>query len=203
VAAGPRRTPDDLPDFSTLTNDEDRERKAETQRPGFYAVVATPDSFSRLPEYATATASSRQAGPQSPVESLTGPTSSSGPQQVHRDPNTVLLDIFEESSPPPSATYAVSALSRRGSFPDTFGGLRISTPANVGGLTSATSSTPRVSSADDDLVTHFREHIVKRLIQPVVEGQNRQSLVLGTTRDVFEIEAARYRPVSVADEHIY
>lgn len=44
---------DHLPDFSVLTSDEDRERKAVVHKPGTFGVVVTPDSFRDLPEYAT------------------------------------------------------------------------------------------------------------------------------------------------------
>lgn len=40
-----------MPPFSTLTTDEDRERKAEATGPGQYFVLANPGSFASLPEY--------------------------------------------------------------------------------------------------------------------------------------------------------
>ena len=42
---------DILPPFSSLTNDEDRERKAELKPVGTYIVVVNPASFVNLEEY--------------------------------------------------------------------------------------------------------------------------------------------------------
>lgn len=54
-----------LPAFATLTNDEDRERKAESTLPGTYSVVVTPKSFADLPEYAISGESSTARGQRS------------------------------------------------------------------------------------------------------------------------------------------
>lgn len=194
---------DDLPAFATLTNDEERERKAETQRPGTFSVVATPESFSGLPEYSAAASSQAAPSPsgrrpsvQSGHGSTGSPVSSSGRSQPTRaDPNTVVLDKFEDPSPPLPAQYSVLPTSRRPSIPDALQQLSISASPAITSRPSFTSPLPRAAGADDPLISHFRQNISRRLIQPVLEGQAAQDLVPGSTRDVFEIEAARFPPV--------
>lgn len=46
-----RAQEDILPPFSTLTTDDERERKAESRDPGTFVVVANLTSFADLPEY--------------------------------------------------------------------------------------------------------------------------------------------------------
>ncbi|RMZ86278.1 hypothetical protein DV736_g6496, partial [Chaetothyriales sp. CBS 134916] len=74
---------DNLPPFTQLQTDEDRERKAERSRPGKYYVVINPESFSHLSVAASQTSS----------QSATG-----GILRLI-DLNTV-LSRFEEANPP-------------------------------------------------------------------------------------------------------
>ena len=86
-----------LPAFATLTNDEDRERKAETPLPGTYSVVVTPKSFADLPEYAIASGSPTARGqPSARQQARTGSGSSN---RARSDPNAIVLDRFEDLSP--------------------------------------------------------------------------------------------------------
>ncbi|GFF27933.1 hypothetical protein IFM58399_01840 [Aspergillus lentulus] len=50
-ASSDSATHDLLPPFPLLATDEERERKAETSRPGTYHVIVIPESFTHLPEY--------------------------------------------------------------------------------------------------------------------------------------------------------
>ncbi|KAK0354024.1 hypothetical protein LTR91_025024 [Friedmanniomyces endolithicus] len=198
-ASGPTTSPwDNLPAFTTLTSDEERERKAETQRPGTFAVVATPDSFSSLPEYASAMlAGGRRPSVQSTQGSVSSPTSSSGWQSTRPDPNTVVLERFEDGAPLTTTSYSVSVPPQRSDvhIPDAMRYLSIRTSPQVASLPNTTATYTRIPSSDDHLTAHFRQNIVRRLIQPQVPGQSQHRLVPGSTRDVFELEAARFRPL--------
>ncbi|KAL5333749.1 hypothetical protein BJX70DRAFT_391932 [Aspergillus crustosus] len=88
---------DVLPDFSTLTSDEDRERKAQGSVPGTYHVIVVPESFSRLPEY---TEDAFEAVPSNPYSSPLSEYSSYDPMDevtTSEDPNVVILNRFKDS----------------------------------------------------------------------------------------------------------
>lgn len=101
---------DDLPPFSDLTNDEDRERKAETQDPGTFHVVVNPESFSDLPEYRDNAEAVTEAGLSEVAAGkrpATWPASGDGEQMVDgtlptEDPNVVILRHFEDPGRRPS-----------------------------------------------------------------------------------------------------
>ncbi|KAL8958428.1 MAG: hypothetical protein Q9183_005838, partial [Haloplaca sp. 2 TL-2023] len=119
--AGPPRH-DFLPAFSKLTNDEDREKKAEFRAPGSYHVIVTPSSLARLEEYKTV-----QEDEQTPVTagSKASNPSSLGCQSpelesnilTFKDPDIVMLRVFEDntkklSSPmSPLSRFALSSSS--------------------------------------------------------------------------------------------
>lgn len=176
---------DDLPEFASLTTDEDRERKAITQRPGTFAVVATPESFYDLPEYAAVSPSSHRrtsgsstrGGHGSPMTNLTR-------SRTLPDPNTVLLERFEEPSSLPVGTFTISAGSRRGSFPENLEQLSITTPP-----TAPAPPTPG-QSPDDQLLIHFRRYIAPRLLQPQQDLSSP-----GAAQDVLGREAVRFAPL--------
>ncbi|KAK4500039.1 hypothetical protein PRZ48_008225 [Zasmidium cellare] len=187
---------DALPEFATLTNDEDRETKARTSRPGTYGVVVTPESFYDLPEYAA----------HSPQESrrMSGASSSSargargsgrpglGRSNTASDPTVVVLDKFEDASPVSTGPLSAATESRRSSFPEALGQLSITTPPYNASISTGP-HTPQVRS-DDHLIAHFRRYIVPRLAQPQQEsipGFPSQ----GSTRDVLEFEATRFPPL--------
>jgi hypothetical protein len=193
--ANAQRTPStDPPTFATLTSDEQRERKAEIHRPGTFAVVATPDSFSSLPEYAHR---GRRPSTQSAQDSIGSPGSSSSRSVTRPDPNVVVLERFEEAAPPQSMSYPVAVPSRRPSMPDVMRKLSLTTSPQVTNPAFSPPPYTRIPSSDEHLTDHFRRNIVLRLIQPVLQGQVQHGLVPGSTKDIFELEAARYRPVSV------
>ncbi|KAK3647070.1 hypothetical protein LTR56_008238 [Elasticomyces elasticus] len=196
TASSSTRPWDDLPAFAALTSDEERERKAETQRPGTFAVVATPDSFSNLPEYASAAQSSaRRPSVQSTQSSLGSPASTSARLQHQPDPNTVVLDRFEETSPPTTASLPTRGGPSKPDIPEGMRNLSIATPLQVTSSIPAASTYNRIPNSDDHLTAHFRQSIVRRLTQPLMQGQARHGLVPGATEDVFELEATRYRPL--------
>lgn len=57
-----RTSEDTLPPFSTLTTDDEREKKAESRDPGTFVVVANLTSFADLPEYRDETPGSLRRG---------------------------------------------------------------------------------------------------------------------------------------------
>lgn len=189
---------DDLPAFSTLQTDDERERKAETQLPGTYGVVVTPDSFSDLPEYASTTSpnNSRRMSAQS-QGSLAGRTSSlSRTNTQQHDPNTVVLDRFEDVSPGAGSPFALAPNNRRPSLPESMYYLNITTPPSAATPALATAPAGQPSPPGHSLITRFRHYILQRLCQPQVEGTSPGIIMAGSTKDMFEIEARRFTPVS-------
>ncbi|KAL4940809.1 hypothetical protein BDV06DRAFT_15216 [Aspergillus oleicola] len=87
---------DMLPDFSRLTSDEDREKKAQSSAPGTYNVVVVPESFARLPEYTEEVIDSVLGNPYlSPMSEY-----SYDPMDdvvTSEDPNVVILHQFKDS----------------------------------------------------------------------------------------------------------
>lgn len=169
-----------------------------TQRPGTYGVVVTPESFSDLPEYAaTAPPSSRRMSEQSRRRSVGSPGPSFSQSSSRVDPNFVVLNRFEDPLPAASAPSHIHSPTRRPSFPDALQQLSISSSPQTTIPTYPATPISRVVSADDHFITHFRRYIVRRLVQPLSDIQARDAVVLGSTRDVFEVEAARFPPVSL------
>ncbi len=74
--------------------------------------------------------------------------------------------------------------------------LFISTSLEAAILPNTTATYTRIPGSDDHLIAHFHQTIVRRLIQPQLPGQSQHRLVPGSTRDVFELEAAHFLPVS-------
>ena len=188
---------DDLPAFSVLTTDYERERKAGTQRPGTFGVVVTPDSFSELPEYASASAhGSRRASVQSHTSSFGNQTPPLGRPltRIRTDPHVVVLDKFEDVPTASPGSFSVPSPARRPSLPDGLQYLSITAPqpANVVLPNSPLSSSAR---RDDQFMARFRHYIAPRLFQPQVEGVPSEVILPGSTRDAFELQAARFQPV--------
>ncbi|SMQ52596.1 unnamed protein product [Zymoseptoria tritici ST99CH_3D7] len=184
------RRPDDLPEFAALTTNEDRERKAETRRPGTFSVVATPESFYDLPEYACVSPSNRPRGTHgSSRGALSGSRPGFGRAQTFPDPNTVLLDRFEETSPTSLSPSIAVEESRSGSVPDILQHLSLTTPPPHASTVTSAPPTP-VIGPDDHLLNHFRNYIAPRLTQPQLDTPF-------PTRptDIFEAESVRFRPL--------
>ena len=91
-----------LPPFSTLTNDEDREKKAEYRAPGTYNIVVNPSSFVDLEEYREFLddvkpnlGSMLKNSPQR-QQSLDSVQSRSSGEDFSDDPDIVILSKFED-----------------------------------------------------------------------------------------------------------
>ncbi|KAL4808562.1 hypothetical protein BDV18DRAFT_135309 [Aspergillus unguis] len=85
-----------LPDFSMLTSDEDREKKAQGSVPGTYHVVVVPESFTRLPEY---TEDALEHIPTNPYLSPLSEYSTDPMDEIiiSDDPNVVILNQFRDT----------------------------------------------------------------------------------------------------------
>jgi hypothetical protein len=105
------------------------------------------------------------------------------------DLNTVVLDRFEETSPPPFSPVISAGESRSDSIPDVMQHLSLMPPSlSITNIPSAP-STPLISS-DDHLILHFRQHIAPRLIQPQLDAN-----FYAQGRNMFEQEAAHFPPL--------
>lgn len=182
---------DHLPDFSVLTSDEDRERKAVVHKPGTFGVVVTPDSFRDLPEYATVGRSSsfrsRRGGSGRPGSAIGRSVA------LPVDTNTVILDKFEDVSPVKVASTSSSGGGRSEDFGEHMQRLSITSPPPPPPYIPSVIMAPinPTVSQDHHLLQHFRNYIVPRLVQPQADGIISQ----GSTRDVLEREALRFPPL--------
>lgn len=94
---------DYLPPFSSLTNDGDREKKAEFRAPGTYNIIVNPSSFKDLEEYRESNDYSNRApvGKRSSLDQPSQPRNPTGIASLHsseypqKDPNVVILEKFE------------------------------------------------------------------------------------------------------------
>lgn len=94
---------DTFPPFASLTNDEDRERKAELKAPGTYHIVVNPASFLDLEEHSvgeighnpTTKGSSGLLRREDTAKRLRSPTLSADNAQ---DPDIVILRKFEDNT---------------------------------------------------------------------------------------------------------
>lgn len=180
-----------LPAFATLTNDEDRERKAESTLPGTYSVVVTPKSFADLPEYAISGESSTARGQTSARHSAR--IGSGRGDRTRSDPNVIVLDRFEDLSPTTSVTSPLVPPTRQGNLPETLQHMSLSVPSVSSASSQASTPVTHYPPAEGRLVSHFRRYIVTRLVPKNIED----NYGVGSTpmRDIFEDEAARFPPV--------
>lgn len=168
-------------------------------------MVVTPESFSELPEYsATASPSSRRMSLQSSssLAAFSGRASSLSRSATLPDPNTVVLDRFEDVSPSVGSPFAGLPPERRPSLPESLYYLHITTSPTAVPSSVATAPAPAPptsqypSAAGNPLLSRFRQYIVQRLCQPHVDGTPPDIILPGSTRDMFELEAQRFLPVS-------
>lgn len=206
---------DSLPPFSFLTNDEDREKKAEYRAPGTYNVVVNPSSFTVLKEYRE---SSHDVIPNTSlvIESLPQRQRRicSLPRQTSRedftdDPNVVILAKFEGEA----ASMPVSSSRHARSTPSTTSSPSLSSSAT---FTSHAESNPFCSETlptqklfqlpfrdgqDHQLIAHFN-----KFVQPSLAQVHRDALgtpldtITLLAYDVFAQQAAHFPPVRILFE---
>ena len=206
-------SPDSLPPFSALTNDEDRERKAEYQPPGTYNVVVNPASFADLDEYRN---SDDEASPSPKRRRLIMTSDHSSPiREQYRessaeiaDPGIVILKRFEDSIrklPTLSALNTQFNFSPMQPLPSqgSSHAPSMSPAQSLDMLSSPVSSSPLLSvvpmsGTDYKLVTYYQTFVHRHLAQ-VHRDSLGTSLEIGTfsSGEVFEKEAVGFRPVSL------
>ena len=199
-----------LPQFSGLTNDEDRERKAEFYKPGTFLLIVSPASFADYEEYkdaqnstkatprrASASVRSDQFGAEDTV--YNDFFSADYQKEVPGDPNSVILKVFEDDAPrilspespdkrqessTPSLSIVSTASTQRSDF------FRFSYE-----------NTPLMRVANKDgrdhpLIYYYKSFVYRHLAQV-----HRDSLGTSTETgslsapDVFERQAASFEPV--------
>ena len=202
---------DDLfPQFSGLTNDEDRERKAEFYNPGTFVLIVNPASFADYDEYKDAQdstknmltrASASVRGDQFGVENTIYNDSFSADNQkeVPGDPNSVILKIFEDdvrrilspespdkrrdSSTPSLSIVSNTSTQRSDFFRFSYDNTPLMRVANKDGR-------------DHPLIYYYKSFVHRHLAQV-----HRDSLGTSTETgslsapDVFERQAAIFEPV--------
>lgn len=205
-----------LPLFSELTNDEDREKKAEFRRPGTYHLVVNPSSFAEFDEYKDSRRD-RNSPKSSPIK---GPESEHSDQfstdltqynepnsddfidtQISNDPDIVILKIFEDDTRK-SVSPTSTVVQRQSSRTPT-----ISLPSSAGSASRADyfrfsyDNTPLMRMAhkdgrDHQLVFYYKNYVHRHLAQ-VHRDSLGTSLETGalSAPDVFERQAASFLPV--------
>lgn len=205
-----------LPPFSALTNDEDREKKAEFRIPGSYHLVVNPSSFAEFDEYKDNRhdrISPKSTPTKGPGSELSDQFSNDQTQyndpngtdcndsQTSDDPDIVILRIFEDDTRKlGSPTSAV--VQGRSSRTPTF-----SLPSSAGSAHRADyfrfsyDNTPLMRMAhkdgrDHQLVYYYKSYVHRHLAQ-VHRDSLGTSLETGalSAPDVFERQAASFLPV--------
>ncbi|KAL8857083.1 MAG: hypothetical protein Q9178_006375 [Gyalolechia marmorata] len=200
---------DFLPHFSSLTNDEDREKKARFRPPGSYNVIVTPSSIAQLDEYKAI-----QDGDRTPLSAesrnsntvFANPSSPDSEANVITltDPDTVMLRVFEDTS---------KRLTSPTSFSSRFGAPSLSnltTPSTghsfqrTDTFTLSSQRTPPPSNfeitpqdpRDWPLICHYRSLLSRHLFH-VHRGSVAPPLALGAffTQELFERTVATFPPL--------
>ena len=205
---------DFLAPFVQLTNDEERERKAEFRPPGSYNVIVTPGSFSELEEYKAHWEDGKPPltpGSKSSKLSVTAPASPEDGQSrsnniLLTDPDIVILRVFEDtskklSSPgspnsrfgPTSATSNITSPSSAVMYQsmDAFAVPSQETPPSA--LYELTPQDQR----DWPLICHYRSQLSRHLFH-VHRGSLIPLLANGafSTQELFERTVPTFPPVS-------
>lgn len=197
-------TDDLLLPFALLTNDEDRERKAEYRAPGTYNVIATLESFANLKEYKgdqnmvvknrVATLDDILADQQR--ANSHGSRKSSA--DMSEDPDILILDEFEDNTRRIPASGSLSAQSRTH-------GTSSSPVISSGAITQRTESPDLETRAidistldgeDARLVSYYRDFIGRQVVQVHNDSLGcPQNTGTRSVQEILETEATRFPPV--------
>jgi len=219
-----------LPSFASLTNDDDRERKAEFRKPGSYLVVVNPASFADCEEYRDKNDNeSYLSTPGSRKRSCSNRTASnpvasdpfqimdasSGSMPTMNDPDIVVLKVFEDDSrrvtTSPSGLSVVRGRSSRASTFSNSSTLSIAASISVAHhhqsqASYAYDNSPlmRMASPDgrDYQIIYFYRNFIQRHLLQVHRDTLGTPFETGSvpSADVFEHKAAHFRPVSLPQE---
>ena len=196
-----RSVEDLLPPFPSLTTDEERERKAESQEPGTYHVIAIPKSFVYLPEYredddTTPTFKSAQNS----ANTLSAPNENSlndlygDSLEDLDDPNVVILEVFEDLVRRGPAQFLNNPPNIPGSPTSSQLSIHMEPvlmgqdyPHGCGDLSLPMLDNARSGGRDAHLLDHYR-----RIISPHIFNTNSNE----AEEDLVEIQARTFPPVS-------
>lgn len=196
---------DSLPPFSTLTSDEEREKKAEAFSPGTYHVVVTPDSFSSLPEYAD---EEPQPASVCRASATNSPTSAARSEfSTHEDPNVIILKTFEDATRRSPSHGKLSKFSPTSEISDPFCNMSLSPifpPPPSPGIKiedmSVSGSRLDQKSQESTLFSHFRHVVWKQLFphdHSLDDSCASEGHFMTLSVDFLEQEATRFPPVSI------
>ncbi len=194
--------------FALLTNDEDRERKAEYRAPGTYNVIATLESFANLKEYRgdknmvvrnrIATLDDILAD-QKRANSLGSRKSSA---DMSEDPDIMILDEFEDNTRRAPASGSLSAQSRTyRTTPSpviSSGALTQRTESPDHDTQSTNLSMSNLDGEDARLVSYYRNFICRQVVQVHNDSLGcPQNTGTRSVQEILETEATRFPPVRV------
>ena len=189
---------DHLPPFTTLTNDDDWQKKAEYQLPGTFFVVAVPDSFTDVEEYRASRSDNYGERTETPPGSCN--QSTGDVPNIYVDSETLILGIFEENSRKPMSNTDSAPVRRSESTTSS-----LPTPKRV------REDDPEYSNrnpsrafrhmpdnetldfSDSALRYHYRTFVRRHLVQLHRNAGTSSPHV----QDAFEREAASFPPVSL------
>lgn len=201
-----------MPPFSALSNDEDREHKAEFRKAGTYHVIVNPESFADLTEYKDYRDSPKSTPSQGPSsihsdlfssdQNLYSDTcDSENSTQASDDPDIVILKVFEDDTlklvipgdlsmqrrPSRTPTLSIPSSATSISRPDYFKFSYDNTP-----LIKMASKDGR----DHELIFFYKTFVHRHLAQVHRDslGTSLETGVLSAP-DVFERHAANFLPV--------
>ena len=195
---------DTLPPFSSLTTDEDREKKAETSYPGTFHVVVNPNSFIHLPEYSDEArepsvprSSSLRRGSLavSTISSIGRDMRRDSTDFIAEDDTTVIIHRFEDTSrrgtfsgkAPESPLLSKEALKTESPIEDI---------DMVSEQDSTSVSNEGPENETSQLVKHFRDRVVKQVMQFTCDPETTSSSeILSPGAEIFEQTAAFAPPV--------
>ena len=216
-----------LPSFASLTNDEDRERKAEFRKPGTYHVVVNPESFTDFEDYREKSHdesflnTNLMRNHRKSTRSTNAPFGGSSFQLVDRstssthatsDPDVVVLKVFEDDSrritPSPSGLSTVRGRSSRASTFSNSSTLSLSASILVAYqhrnptlYSYDDSPLMRMASSDgrDRQIINFYKNFVERHLLQVHRDTLGAPFETGSisSADVLERQAANFLPVSL------
>lgn len=197
-----------------LTSDEDREKKAQSTAPGTYHVVANPDSFANLPDYADDTSSvdlniqSLKIGRSSATSPMLTPKDEPRSSiDENPDPNIVILETFEDSKN--RSPVSNSRRSRLSPASDITSVSTLASPTFFStesqGPLSRSPIAAMYSNQEELLLAHFRSVVWRQLIQGQASHELFSPISTPVTPgiEVFEHLASSFPPVSQFKHFLY
>lgn len=184
---------DDLPPFTSLTNEEEWQRKAEYQPPGTYYVVTNSESFHDFEEYRS---------PRSDTSSVASvqATKRSSHSNISIDDGTLILGLFEDVPRrlPGSTATAPVPESKLATQLSSLADDKLNCREAEKEAVMETGRPPPIPASNGDLFeAHLRSHY-RLFVRRHVFRINKEIITASLDiEDYFEIEAGRCPPVRV------